>query len=183
MLDRCIFCHLECRPKTCVHLPVLSVHLCAQAGQGLPVGISICSLHVALEPFWRFLWLQMPQKYLSYPAVCKACCALLRQLANSDSIRTELVERGALNILQTVVHAHLEKAGTLEQALGLLTALLLRSPSAAEKAVECGCGDTVLEVSCALSAWPCSSALQHHLSWTSARASRAAAPYMKAWQP
>lgn len=90
--------------------------------------------------------LPMPQKYLSYPAVCKACCALLRQLANSDSIRTELVERGALNILQTVVHAHLEKAGTLEQALGLLTALLLRSPSAAEKAVECGCGDTVLEV-------------------------------------
>ena len=112
----------------------------------------------------------MPQKYLSYPGVCKACCALLRQLANSDSIRTELVERGALNTLQTVVHAHLEKAATLEQALGLLTALLLRSPSAAEKAVECGCGDTVLEVSCALAAWLSWSPLQHYSSWTSARA-------------
>ena len=101
----------------------------------------------------------MPHKYLSYPGVCKASCALLRQLANSDSIRTELVERGALETLQTVVHSHLDKAGTLEQALGLLTALLLRSPSAAEKAVECGCGDTVLEVSFALAALVCRAAL------------------------
>ncbi len=37
-------------------------------------------------------------------------------------------------------------AGAMEQALGLLVALTLRNPSAATRAVEVGCVDTVLEV-------------------------------------
>ena len=37
-------------------------------------------------------------------------------------------------------------AGAMEQALGLLVALTLRNPSAATRAVEVGCIDTVLEV-------------------------------------
>jgi hypothetical protein len=57
-----------------------------------------------------------------------------------------------LEVLNRVVGIHSGDAWVLEQALGLLAALTLRNPSAAERATELGCIDVVLEVRTAVRA-------------------------------
>ncbi|KAL0024893.1 hypothetical protein WJX77_000671 [Trebouxia sp. C0004] len=83
---------------------------------------------------------------LGNATLVRSACSLLRQLANSDAIKAEIVDAGGLELLCRAVDAHTTHAGAMEQALGLLVALTLRNPSAAVRAVEVGCVDTVLEV-------------------------------------
>ncbi|PSC67827.1 magnesium protoporphyrin IX chloroplastic-like [Micractinium conductrix] len=96
------------------------------------------------------LALQILKAGLGDAALARALCGLLRQLVSSDGNKARFVEAGGLETMRAALAAHAGAPGVLEQALGLLTNLTLRNPEAAEKALECGCLDAVLELMRAL---------------------------------
>ncbi|KAL4433644.1 hypothetical protein ABPG75_000085 [Micractinium tetrahymenae] len=92
------------------------------------------------------LALQVMEAGLADAVLARALCSLLRQLVSSDGNKALLVEAGGLELLARLLTAHGGSPAVLEQALGLLTNLTLRNPEAAEKALDCGCLDSVLEL-------------------------------------
>ncbi|KAF8072541.1 ARMC6 [Scenedesmus sp. PABB004] len=80
------------------------------------------------------------------PELVRAAAAALRQLANSDAVKSELAEAGALATLLRAVRVYAGHAGVQEQLLGTLVALVLRMPSIAAAAAEAGAVDVLAEV-------------------------------------
>ncbi|KAK9915509.1 hypothetical protein WJX75_000068 [Coccomyxa subellipsoidea] len=89
--------------------------------------------------------MQAVRKGMGSAAVARSGFGLLRQLANSDAIKNTIVGQDGLELINTAVAAHIDCAGPLEQALGLLVSLMLRNPGVAERAAAAGCIDTVLD--------------------------------------
>lgn len=85
-------------------------------------------------------------------AACAAAAAgLLRQLAGSDAVKSQIVACGGLQALTTTLQSHANSPAALEQALGLATAVTLRAPAIADAAIAAGIPAAVLEVRSAIS--------------------------------
>lgn len=82
-----------------------------------------------------------------------AACGLLRQLAGSDAVKAQIALEGGLEAVRDVLETHLSSAAALEQAVGLLAALTLRSPDTALAAAEAGLADALLQVCSNASSW------------------------------
>lgn len=92
------------------------------------------------------LALKVLEAGLADAILARALCSLLRQLVSSDGNKSLLVDAGGIELLGRLLATHGRSPAVLEQALGLLTNLTLRNPEAAEKALDCGCLDAVLEL-------------------------------------
>lgn len=77
-----------------------------------------------------------------------ACIALVRQLANSDTNKADILSAGGGDMLLCLLQAYSNPAGwdVTEQVLGTLCALTLRNPEASEALMELGVLDAVMEV-------------------------------------
>lgn len=53
-------------------------------------------------------------------AVAEAACAALRQLANSDGIKSMIAEAGGLDLIPAVCSSHAGSEDVVEAALGML---------------------------------------------------------------
>lgn len=58
------------------------------------------------------LLVQVLASGLANATLVRSACSLLRQLANSDAIKTEIVDAGGLELLCRAVDAHMPHAGT-----------------------------------------------------------------------
>lgn len=76
------------------------------------------------------------------------CAALIRQLANSDANKAEIMAAGGAETLLRLLETHATAGGweVVEHVLGTLCALTLRSPETSESLLELGGVDAVLEV-------------------------------------
>lgn len=74
--------------------------------------------------------------------------ALIRQLANSDANKAEIMAAGGGELLIGLLGSYQHDGGWLvvEHVLGTLCALTLRNPEAAEALLEMGGVDAVMEV-------------------------------------
>lgn len=77
-----------------------------------------------------------------------ACVALIRQLANSDANKAEIMAAGGGRLLLSLLECHSSPGGweVVEHVLGTLCALTLRSPETSEALLELGAVDAVMEV-------------------------------------
>lgn len=77
-----------------------------------------------------------------------ACAALIRQLANSDANKSEIMAAGGGETLVGLLAAHQHAGGweVVEHVLGTLCALTLRSPETSEALLELGGVDAVMDV-------------------------------------
>ena len=99
-------------------------------------------------------------------AVARPACALLRQLAGSDTIKPGIIKAGGLPAMIQIMQIHSqnqEKAAkgpevaTVEQAIGLLTAVSLRNPTGAAAMAEARCLEVVIAT---MRAMPCAPNVQ-----------------------
>ena len=85
-------------------------------------------------------------------------------MACSDSIKSQILAAEGLQAAGLVISAHSSNVAALEQALGLIAAVTLRSAEAAAAAMQAGLADAVLDVRF--------SYIVHHLTDKSACVSR-----------
>ena len=80
----------------------------------------------------------------SAPCVA-AACGLLRQMAASDAIKTEIVTSRGLEAVAAALSAQTASPAAMEQALGLVAAVALRNPDAAAAAMQCCVAHGILQ--------------------------------------
>uniref|UniRef100_A0A7R9V124 Armadillo repeat-containing protein 6 n=1 Tax=Chlamydomonas euryale TaxID=1486919 RepID=A0A7R9V124_9CHLO len=81
-------------------------------------------------------------------AISRGVLLTLRQLANSDAVKTLLAEHGALQLLVALCGGEGAPDDVVEHALGLLASMMLRQPDIASQAASVGADDALI---CALS--------------------------------
>eukprot|EP00976_Prorocentrum_cordatum_P117863 1196374-Prorocentrum_minimum.AAC.2 len=100
------------------------------------------------------------------PALARPACALLRQLAGSDTVKPGIIQAGGLPAMIQIMQIHMEnqetavkgpEVSTVEQAIGLLTAVCLRNPSGATAMAEAGCLEAVIAT---MRGMPCAPSVQ-----------------------
>ncbi|CAK9193229.1 unnamed protein product [Sphagnum jensenii] len=90
-------------------------------------------------------------------AMAKSVCALLRQLAKSDTNKEAIVGRGVLKQIITMMTKFPDDRAILQEAFVTVASLTLRSPANARKAVEAGAVDMAALI---MGKYPCAAHLQ-----------------------
>ncbi|KAI8467114.1 MAG: hypothetical protein J3K34DRAFT_524021 [Monoraphidium minutum] len=78
--------------------------------------------------------------------LARGAAGALRQLANSDAVKSQLAELGALDAIMRALRAFGGEPGVQEEALGLLGALTLRMPEIAAAAADAGAVEALISV-------------------------------------
>ncbi|GAV61371.1 zf-C3HC4 domain-containing protein [Cephalotus follicularis] len=86
-------------------------------------------------------------------------CSLLSKLAGSDSNKTAIVEKGGMNRLIKLSARFFDNPFVLQEVMGVITVLSLRSPDNAARAIEAGAGDLAIE---AMQKFPAAEQLQRN---------------------
>lgn len=86
------------------------------------------------------------EQHFTSSQACAAACSMLRQMACSDSIKARILAAEGIKRAAVGISLHDNSAAVLEQTLGLIAALTLRSPEAASSAVHAGVADAVISV-------------------------------------
>jgi hypothetical protein len=99
-------------------------------------------------------------------AVARPACALLRQLAGSDTVKPDIIREGGLQAMIQTMQIHSKEqtkaskgpeVATVELAIGVIAAICLRNPSGAAAVAEAGCLEATLAV---MRAMPLASSVQ-----------------------
>jgi len=88
----------------------------------------------------RGVFVQCIAAQLDDEGVCRAACAMVKQLANADSNKRKAMrkESAPFKALLAVINKHRNAPHVLETAVAAVANVILRQPDSAEKAVEMG---------------------------------------------
>lgn len=99
------------------------------------------------DVFLNLFIVQCLEENASSVAVVKSTFSFLRQLAGNDDVKQQFSDAGWLQIVKQAISNHIESPGSMEQALGFITAICLRNPEVASAVLHSGLPEIVLEVS------------------------------------
>ncbi|CAA7395814.1 unnamed protein product [Spirodela intermedia] len=78
-------------------------------------------------------------------AIARSCCSLLFKLAGSDSNKNTIVQNGGLDNLIKLSSKFFDDPAVLQEIMTVISALSLRTPENAARAIEAGAGDLAIQ--------------------------------------